>query len=280
MTNDKLVRKPKKSKLIDLTGKRFGKLVVIERDVARVGKQPYWFCLCECGNRKSIPGSHLRGGTTKTCGCSHRELCMRTLKDITGQVFSRLTVIKRVTPIGVKPVLWLCSCSCGKEISTTGDRLRSGASKTCGCSRIGRARTHGQSTIPEYRVWRAMKDRCLNPKDRGYKNYGGRGIKVCERWHKYENFIADMGRRPSDEFSIERRNVNGNYEPSNCYWMEFCKQSRNRRFVSYLEWNGERDTLASWSRRLGVSYQTARERMMKGWTPKEILYGRETVVSP
>ena len=135
---------------------------------------------------------------------------------------------------------WVCICDCGNENIVPMSSLRAGNSTSCGCyleeCRIGNERslTHGDARrdaiAPEFHTWRAMRRRCQDPNDRDYQDYGGRGISVCDRWSSYENFIADMGRKPSKWHSIDRYPDNdGNYEPGNCRWATASQQRRNTR---------------------------------------------------
>lgn len=164
--------------------------------------------------------------------------------DLRGQRFGRLIVIERTGSDAHGNARWRCRCECGthKGYSTQALRCKRGA-RSCGClsRELSRARAiarnlrHGASrkgaTWPEYAAWAGMKSRCLNPNDAAFKYYGGRGIKVCERWiDSFDNFLADMGRRPSPDLSIDRFPDNdGNYEPGNCRWATWSQQMRNRR---------------------------------------------------
>lgn len=152
------------------------------------------------------------------------------LIDLSGRVFGRLTAIdcwsyKRYM------YTWKCLCSCGSECFVSRTHLLSGHTKSCGCIRSetsrAKATTHGLADSPEYRIWSAMKKRCSSPRDAGWKNYGGRGISVCESWIKFENFFSDMGHRPPG-LMLERINNDGNYEPSNCKWATRSEQMKNR----------------------------------------------------
>lgn len=119
--------------------------------------------------------------------------------------------------------------------------------------------------------WSAMKDRCENPRTKNFKDYGGRGIKVCERWHSFENWFADMGPLPSPGHSIERRDNNGNYEPTNCYWATRAEQAKNKRNNRWLTANGETLHLSEWARRLGTTTGAILHRLKAGWPVRRAL---------
>ncbi len=128
---------------------------------------------------------------------------------------------------------------------------------------------HGRYKTPEYRAWQKLIDRCENPKSQTYHNYGGRGIAVCDRWHSFTEFYADMGDRPSPQHSIDRINNDGNYEPSNCRWATIQEQNSNRRDNRIVEVNGLALTTAEWARRLGINGRTFACRIEAGWSPEE-----------
>lgn len=129
---------------------------------------------------------------------------------------------------------------------------------------------HGEaaSRTPEYRSWRSMRTRCENPNHRAFHNYGGRGIKVCERWREYENFLADMGRRPSLDFTLDRIDPDGDYEPGNCRWADRKDQQSNRRaqFQRFVEWQGRKLTVAQAARLAGINRALMRWRLDNGWS--------------
>jgi hypothetical protein len=188
----------------------------------------------------------------------------------TGSTFGRLTVIERCAIS--KPKKWICRCECGKESLVFDSNLLRGHTTSCGCRQTEIMISHGQSKTKEYRAWIAMRTRCYNTKTPYYKDYGGRGITVCERWNSFELFLADMGPRPSDGSSVERRNVNGNYEPSNCYWATDKTQARNRRGTIYVSVGGEDISLAEASEKSGINYRTAHHRIFRGgWSVADAL---------
>jgi hypothetical protein len=130
--------------------------------------------------------------------------------------------------------------------------------------------THGMTNTPEHRSWTGMKGRCINPKNKRWHRYGGRGISVCERWlESFENFYADMGPKPVGT-SLERVNNDGNYEPSNCIWATPKQQQNNMRRNVFLEYRGKRLTIAQWAREIGIDRGTLRARKRRGWTVEEI----------
>ncbi len=142
-----------------------------------------------------------------------------------GQRYGRLVAIERVWIKSSKP-MWLFQCDCGEKHTARGTHVRGGRITSCGCVWN---RTHGMAGTPEYIIWQNILQRCTNPCNPRFHCYGGRGIKVCERWSVFENFLEDVGKRPSSELSIDRINNDGDYEPGNVRWATLEQQTKNRR---------------------------------------------------
>lgn len=150
---------------------------------------------------------------------------------VIGRKIGRLTVLRRSHADSVER--YVCSCSCGKEVTRTRNAIVTGRTNSCGCERAAKLVTHGMFGTPEYRAWVSMRWRCEKPQYAQYKDYGGRGIKVCDRWQSFQAFLNDVGMRPSLNHSIDRRNNDGNYEPGNVRWATRKEQAQNRRKLSY-----------------------------------------------
>jgi len=203
------------------------------------------------------------------------------IKDITGKVFGRLTVLKfsflkSTGTKGMRSAHWLCKCECGVEKPINGSSLRAGKIISCGCYNLEKTQKlnlrHGEYLSPEYVTYKSMKERCNNEKGRFYYNYGGRGIKVCERWlESYQNFLEDMGRRPSLAYSLDRIDNEGNYEPSNCRWATKKQQGNNTRDTVFVTMNGKTKSLTEWAEELGINRRTLYDRRRKGLTGTDIL---------
>jgi len=201
--------------------------------------------------------------------------------DLTGNRYGRLTVIEYVYTKNRKPH-WRCRCDCGNETIVSGSNLRYGVTKSCGCleeenrkRHVEESRKHGESYTRLHKAWTHMKYRCHNPKAKGYEIYGGRGITVCEEWdgeHGYENFSQwAKNNGYEDGLTLDRIDVNGNYEPNNCRWSTAETQANNRRTNVILTANGVSKTRAEWCRERGINYGTVVDRMKNGWTAEEAL---------
>jgi hypothetical protein len=154
--------------------------------------------------------------------------------------------------------------------------LRSGGTKSCGCLRRAinsqTKSTHGGSNTAEYRIWRDMRMRCSNPCRKGYRHYGGRGIRVCDRWwNSFEAFLTDMGLRASPQHSVERIDNNGHCEPDNCRWATAREQANNKSTNRRISHNGCTQSLASWAKETGIRADTIKGRLNRDWTPERAL---------
>lgn len=190
--------------------------------------------------------------------------------DLTGRRFGRLIVISKGDPYVNQTrsyVRWDCRCDCGANSLVTTSRLLSGKTRSCGCKRKETTRTHGQTVggrhSPTYNTWQDMIDRCTNPNDPAFSNYGGRGIRVCDRWRNLNDFIADMGPRPP-RLTIDRIDNDKGYEPGNCRWATRTEQNRNTRATKLTadivrQIRASSESSYQWSKKLGVSYTTVKQ---------------------
>ena len=205
-----------------------------------------------------------------------------TLIDLTGYPpFGRLTVLQRAANTKDGKARWECLCVCGTTTVVDGRELRRGHTESCGClarelaaQRIGSlGRKHGLSTTHMYKIWMGMRMRCYNPNEPAFKDYGARGITVCERWlSSFETFYADMHPRPSAKHTIERLRNNEGYSPTNCIWALRSQQVRNRRNNVFLTHNGITQCLADWAGTIGIGRRTLHTRYRKlGWSAERTL---------
>lgn len=194
-------------------------------------------------------------------------------QDLSGQRFGRWTVIEF---IGVGPTRWLCKCDCGVVRSVEAGNLKKGVSVSCGCFAIegkrARKLRHGRSGTTMHIIWSGMKSRCYNKNEPAYKNYGGRGIRMCDRWrNSFEAFLEDVGERPGPEYSIDRIDNDGNYEPGNVRWVTDKQQANNKRNNRILEHDGRSLTVAQWAKETGISGFVILGRLSRGWTVHDAL---------
>lgn len=191
---------------------------------------------------------------------------------LTGQRFGRMVVVKCVGKIESGNYLWECRCDCGNVTKVRGGSLTSGNTKSCGClgrdHRADSVRKHGMANpkTPEYQSWINMRQRVSNPNHARYDAYGGRGIKVCERWNSFSAFLADMGPRPTPRHSIDRIDNDGDYCPNNCRWATAFTQNNNRRGLRLITVNGNTKTAREWEDYYGWKHSTISGRIRLGWT--------------
>lgn len=213
---------------------------------------------------------------------------MRIPVDRVGHRYGRLLVVEpaesAVEPSGRNRARWLCQCDCGNVKIIRGTDLQSGRTVSCGCYLhevlIETKTTHGEGArntrTPEYRVWAGMIRRCTCENDKFFDCYGARGIAVCDRWRtSYENFLSDMGRRPSRRHSLDRIDNDGDYEPTNCRWATPKQQCRNQRRTIFIEVDGEKVSLQDACERFGQPVPRVKTRIFKlGWDVRRALTAR------
>ncbi len=202
-----------------------------------------------------------------------------------GSRFGRLVTVKDLG-CTEKKRWWLVRCDCGNEKRVRQSSLQYQFTKSCGCLAreltVRRSTTHGESAgqgkgIPltaEYRTWRGLFTRCENEKAENYPDYGGRGITVCERWrgkNGFMNFLTDMGRRPGKGWSIERRDINGDYFPENCRWATATEQANNKRMTVLIEFDGRKLTATQWEREMKYRDGLIRDRLNRGWSAEDAI---------
>jgi hypothetical protein len=220
-----------------MIGNRFHKWTVLGQ--IKTEKPGKWYeCLCECGNIRIKAGTELRAGRGKQCtDCQYEELY--DPDKMIGLKFGKWTVIRYVDTQN-RLQRFEAQCDCGEKSIQYGSDLRRKVLRSTQCIKCKNKKNaikitkHGLHKTPLYKVWCSMLQRCRNPNNKGYKYYGGRGIKVCKRWSKFQNFLTDMGDRP-EGMTIERVNNDGDYKPSNCKWVshkENCNNRRNKKIVS------------------------------------------------
>ncbi len=196
--------------------------------------------------------------------------------DMTGKRFGKLTVIEKGTTKN-KRIKWICKCDCGKTLEVDGTLLRI-RQRSCGCARKEHIK-HGKTHSRLYAIWCDMKQRCLNPNEKTYFRYGGRGITICDEWRddfaSFERWAMQSGydkKAPRGQCTLDRVDVNGNYCPENCRWTTNKVQCNNKRSNRYLEFNGEKHTIAEWSDIMGINQSTISVRLSRyGWSVKEAL---------
>lgn len=263
----------------EIVGRQYGKLTVLSFDRLPNGRRAV-ICRCSCGNEKPYDLGAVRTGNSTCCGCIKKPTV--TDDQVAGLVFGRLTVIRRNGTHRLGAAMVDCRCVCGTVKHLRLIDLRCGSVASCGCLRdeLRKTRnlTHGQSReenkTKEYRAWTALRNRCSNPRTPGYKDYGGRGITVCERWSSFENFISDMGKSPPGT-SIDRIKNDKGYSPENCRWATKREQEANKRSNILIQLNGISKPIFTWAQEFGINGHTAWARWRRGW-PRERLFIPQT----
>lgn len=253
----------------DITGQKFNHLTAIRPIERNDHGEMIWEFRCDCGNVVNRVASYITNPRTKikACGCLNKKGVPKI--DMKGKQFTYLTVIDYAGTTGRRRTMWLCECKCGKRVKVDGAHLRDGHTKSCGCynreqiSNLNK-KTGKTNTRIHYVYWN-MRNRCYRESDSNYQSYGGRGIRVCDEWlgeHGFENFLewAELsGYKPDakrGECTLDRIDVNGNYEPSNCRWVSQSVQCNNKRTTRRIIINGQEDTVANMARKYNMNYFT------------------------
>ena len=252
-------------------GDRVGHWTIISSIPIIKGLHRYWLCRCDCGTEREVRGYRLQHKLAKSCGCAQRV-------NYVGKSFGFLTVKKEIRTKG-KETRCICVCKCGNEIEVVSGSLISGNTKSCGCLSTQNKTTHGMYGTRFYNIWKGIKQRCYDIGGTYYLHYGGRGIITCERWKKFENFRDDVYESYQEhvkEFgekqtTIDRIDVNGNCELSNCKWSTLKEQNNNKRININLTYNGQSHSLIEWSYILGIRKSTLSSRLYRGWSTEKTL---------
>jgi len=204
---------------------------------------------------------------------------MGKLVNLVGKKFGKLLVVKRADNRN-NSVFWLCKCDCGNEVVVRGDSLKQGKTQSCSCLQKEKVKKvckknfikHGLSKSRLSNIWFNIKQRCNNPKSKNYQYYGAKNIQICCEWLEFKNFYNwAINNGYADNLSIDRIDVNGNYEPLNCRWTDYKIQENNRSNNVVVEYDNEAHTIAEWSRIVGIKYTTLLNRIKKGWNVEKAL---------
>lgn len=266
---------------IDMTGQQFGYLKVNSYSHTE-NKRAFWNCTCVCGKEIVCKGKLLRNGHIKSCGCMKNKMVSDAkIDDMKGRKIGRL-YFKEYVGLFSHHALWLCKCDCGKECIVKASSVKSGTTSSCGCLAhdilMERNCKHNCVYLPIYKCYHNMISRCTNKNTTHYKDYGGRGIKICDEWldkdFGFKNFYDwAMKNGYNEELTIDRIDFNGNYEPNNCRWATIKQQANNKRNNVFVEYDGKKYSIAELSDVFSLNYDRTLSRHHKGWTPSELVQG-------
>lgn len=257
---------PRKGEYKDITGMKFNHLTAV-RLIRIEPKSSIWEFECDCGKKIIRRASNITTKNSRTKSCGHLNEKGSPKENLVGQKFNRLTVIKYIGSSERRKNRWLCKCDCGKLVKVETSHLKDGSTKSCGCfnqERIGDFnRKTGQTNTRLHYVYLNMLNRCYRKNSYSYKYYGGRGIHVCPEWqgeHGFENFYKWALESGYDkeakrgECTLDRINVDGNYDPDNCRWVDLHTQANNKRTNRHIKINGEIGTVANMARKYNLNY--------------------------
>lgn len=256
--------------IINMVGKKYSNLLVLEMIKTAPGKDTMCKCICDCGNEIIANSFDIRSGHTKSCGCLKHQPSKR-IEDLSTSKFGLLKPLYMLDSKN-KKTLWMCKCDCGNEVIAYASNLKNGHAKSCGCLKL---KAKGMSNKRIYTIYKGMLRRCYNTNDRGYKNYGAKGVIICDQWLGEDglyNFIEwALSNGYSDNLSIDRIDVNGNYEPSNCRWANDIIQANNKRTTTFLLYNGVKKPLTQWAKEFNISPRLLHQRKRLGWTDAQCI---------
>lgn len=258
-------------------GDVFGSWAVIERSGSQNGRA-LWRCRCTCGNESHVTTSNLLSGTSTRCrSCASKGVQAEIQTDLTGQTIADWFVVRREGSTSSGKTLWLCRCKCNAVATVTTGDLRSGKSlrcRSCSTTQFQTVHGHARGDRPSrtFRIWSCMKNRCENPNGPHARRYHDKGVSVCDRWHDFANFLADMGECPSDKHSLDRYpNKDGNYEPGNCRWATQREQMQNVSSNRLITFQGETLCIQEAARRFNLKPHTLVCRLDAGWSVEKSL---------
>lgn len=258
----------------DYTGQQYNEWTVIGLSPRNTCKKTKWVCKCSCGTIKDLYVASIVNGLSKSCGC------LREVQDLRNRVFGRLVVKSMVrATTGRRKIYWECLCSCGNTVFVETGNLISGSTISCGCykqerlSKVAYRHGHGRERI--YKNFLNMHQRCENPNSLWYKNYGARGIFVCDEWSDFQTFYEWAQNNGYQRgLTLDRIDVDGPYAPWNCRWATSFQQGNNRRNTIRITYNGITKTISEWANETGIKRSIIYSKYKKGLTPEEILKER------
>ena len=264
-----------REKVRNIIGERFGKLTVKEFKYRDDNGDGYYLCKCDCGNEKIMKRTCLLSGSSKSCGCLRKETAQQRWDKLIGQKFGSLTVIAMAEGRSKRgATLWLCKCACGNEVIVSQCNLTN--TDSCGCiNRVIRGKIeekHGLSKTRLCSVLSGIKGRCRNKNNPGYKNYGERGIKVCDEWDSltvFYNWAVNNGYR--EDLFIDRIDNNGNYCPENCRWVTRKENNRNKRNNTLVSFDGKEQCVSAWAEEKEINVNTLISRLKSNSNLEEAL---------
>lgn len=250
---------------------------------------------CECGNVSAAVVNSVKRGLTSSCGCGmrgrgckYKTSCgVKLVVDWKAESVDGVRCVQAGAPFALERGRYhaVYECECGAFFVSQISSIGPNATTSCGCYRreatSARRRSHGESVYckntTEYRTWIHARQRCINPSDAAYPDYGGRGIRFCQRWSNFNNFLEDMGRKPSESHSLDRKDNDGDYCPENCRWATKREQANNRRVSFFVEAFGEKKTCPQWADdpRAAVGWKTIWARVRSGVTPEAAITSKD-----